>query len=470
MAARAVSDHDFWWHLQTGKLILENHRVFHSDPYSFTRQAQPWVNHEWLSEVLIYSVYRATGWAGLMIFFGAVIGVTLLLMYLRCAGRPYIAALVTLRGAFIFAPTWGVRPHTLSLLLASVFLLILEKSATRPKVLWWLAPLSVLWVNLHAEYALGVVLLILFLLGTGLDVAFGFEPWREKKPQLKILVAVTLACIALVPLNPNGTRMYWYPLETLRSGAMQKYIEEWFSPNFHDASYLPLALVIMAIVGALSVSSSRVRPRELLLLLVTLAAALHSVRHSGIFALVAVPVLSRLLQSIAQERRWNFGGRAAPPGTAKLLVNALILAGCVSLGAARIYFVVRQQPQKENDEFPAAAVAYLEGHHPPGPILNHYNWGGYLIWKLYPEYPVYIDGRADLFGDAFLDDFADTYYVRTDHWQRELERWKIQTVMLPPDAPLVTVLRLRPDWAQIYADRQVAILTRVQEGPPPNSR
>ena len=461
MAARAVNDPDFWWHLRTGQLILQNHGVFHTDPYSFTRLGRPWVNHEWLSEILIYSVYRTAGWAGLSVTFGAVTAATLFLVFLRSAGRPYVAAIVTLWGAFLSAPTWGTRPHTLSLLLASVFLVILERSSSRPKLLWCTVPLTFLWVNLHGEYALGIGLLILFFLGIALDASFRFDSWPEAKPRLKMLGAAIVACIAVVPLNPAGLEMFSYPFETLRSPAMQSYIDEWFSPSFHDPKHLPLLFMILAIMAVLAISPRRMRPRELLLLLATLAAALHSVRHVGIFVLVAVPILCQLIQSALEHHGKTLRPESATLPPAKLLSNAVVLIVFVVFIVVRVRQVVQQQPETETRNFPAAAVAYIAANHPAGPILNHYNWGGYLIWKLYPEYPVYIDGRADLYGDSFLDDFSSTYYARTDHWQRDLEQWHIRTVLFPPDAPLISILRSQSGWHQLYADKSAVILTRL---------
>ncbi len=131
MAARGITDPDVWWHLRTGQLILQNHSLFHTDPYSFTRLGQPWINHEWLSEIFLFGIYRIAGFGGLIITFAAVIAVTLMLVYRRSPGSPYVAALITLWGAVASAPTWGVRPQMFSLLLGSIFLLLLEASERR---------------------------------------------------------------------------------------------------------------------------------------------------------------------------------------------------------------------------------------------------------------------------------------------------------------------------------------------------
>ena len=119
------------------------------------------------------------------------------------------------------------------------------------------------------------------------------------------------------------------------------------------------------------------------------------------------------------------------------------------------------QAQTEAQHFPLAAAAFLSREHPPGPILNHYNWGGYFIWKLYPQYHVFMDGRADVYGDRFMDEFAASYYL-TNGWRIPLQRWEIRTLVLPPDAPLVTAARSGREWEQIYADSQTVILTRRQ--------
>ena len=165
MAARNISDPDVWWHLRTGQLILQNHSLFHTDPYSFTRFGQPWINHEWLAEVLLFGIYRLAGFGGLIVTFAVVIATTLLLVFVRSPGRPYVAALIILWGAVASAPSWGVRPQMFSLLLGSIFLLLLEVSEQRPGLLWWTAPLILLWVNLHAGYPIGLAFIALFLIG-----------------------------------------------------------------------------------------------------------------------------------------------------------------------------------------------------------------------------------------------------------------------------------------------------------------
>jgi hypothetical protein len=460
MAARAVIDPDVWWHLRTGQLILQNRAVFHADPYSFTRFGQPWINHEWLSDLLIFGLYRTWGTGALTVAFAGMAAGAFLLVFARSAGKPYLAGLVTVWGACASAPSWGARPQIISLLLTSFFLWVLDRSESKARLLWWTVPFTALWVNLHAEFALGIALIALFLLGNLLDTGFGFEPWARVAPRVRSLSLALAGCLAVVPLNPYGVRMYFYPLQTLSSPAMAEYIQEWASPDFHGEMYLPFLLMVMALVAAAAISPLRLRARDLLLLIAMLWAALHSVRHIPLFALVAAPVLAALIRSILQERGMRLRTSQVQPGIAKLALNGLLLASFVAFEVIWVSSVIWRQNQAEAKAFPVQAVHFLEQNQPPGPLLNNYNWGGYLIWRLYPENRVYIDGRADLYGDSFMDSFAATYGL-TGHWETPLQSWHIRTVILPPASALATVLRSRKDWKLIYSDSQAVVLTHA---------
>jgi hypothetical protein len=461
MAARGMLDPDIWWHLRTGQLIVHNHHLFHADPYSFTRSGQPWVNHEWLFDVLAFALYRVAG-AGTLIFaFALITSSTFLLVFSRCPGKPYMAGVVTVLGAIASVSSWGVRPQMISLLLATVFLFLLEHSDQRPGVLWWLVPLTVLWVNLHAGYALGISLIALSLLGSALDSVFQAERSAQSAVHLRRLFVVLVACCSVVLINPYGVQMYVYPFQTLRSPGMQRFIQEWFSPDFHDPKYLPVVLMILGILLGIASSPKRLTARELLLLLPTMASALWSVRHIPVFMVVAAPMLAGFLEGWrggARVRLFNDANGKSRPSA--VLVNALLILGVAGFATARAWWVVQQQPAAEARQFPAAAVSFLVKERPPQPLVNHYNWGGYLVWKLYPDYRVYIDGRADVYGDDFMSQFASAYYITND-WKKPLRQWSIWTVVLPPDSPLVTALRSSPEWKQIYTDAQAAVLRRV---------
>jgi hypothetical protein len=460
LATRPATDPDLWWHLRTGQLTIQTHHISHTDPYSFTRAGQPWIDHEWLSEVLMYGMYRIAGLGSLIILFAAIVSASFMIVFFRCRGSPYFAALLTIWAAIASVPLFGVRPQMLSLFMGSLFLLLLDSSVARPALVWWTVPLMLLWVNLHAAYALGLVFIFLYLAGEAVEALFHQAGAGTRWVRVKRLAMLMVLATATVPFNPNGVRIFSYPFQTLRSPTMQSFINEWSSPNFHNANYFPLTLMLLTLIITLPVSRGRIKVRELLLVGVATAAALFSVRHIPLFAIIAPPILS--LKSKAwfdntSRRLSSRGGRAtANP----VWLNSLVLAALVVFVGVRVRFTLANQQKREAESFPAHAIVFLGNNEASQPLLNHYNWGGYMIWKLYPRYRVYIDGRADVYGDSLMRDFASAYYL-SDDWQTILQRAEIRTVMLPPDAPLITGLRSHPGWKQVYSDSQATIMVKV---------
>jgi len=461
MAARNVTDPDLWWHLKAGQYITEHRSVPHSDPFSYTRAGEPWVAHEWLTELFLFHLERTAGWLGLIVTFAAVLSSALILLYLRCGSDPYIAGAFTLLAAWATAPVWGVRPQVLSFLLTSLWLLILERAQHRPRLLWWTLPLTLLWVNLHAGFATGLALSALFLAAGLVERGLAFNP-KPNAPGLSQAAFILLLDIAIVPLNPNGLRLFSYPIETLRSAAMQNYIVEWASPNFHHAEYWPFLILVLSTFAALSWSSDQVRPRDLLLLVVSLFAALGSIRFTPLFVLIAAPLVCRRLGDWRRRTSQASPRRLAPVSVSRVLLNGVLVAAMAAFVSIHISRVVRHQSQAETEHFPAGAVSFLQAHPPPGPIFNHYDWGGYLIWRLYPSIRVFIDGRADLYGQPLFNEFADTYQLKGS-WRQPLERWGIGTVLVPPGSALAVGLRSVPGWTVAYEDSVAVILTTPAE-------
>jgi len=448
-------DPDLWWHLKAGQQIIDTRSIPHTDDYSFTKQGSEWVAHEWLSEVIMDAIYRVTGLTGLVTIFSLIIVIALWLTYRRCEGRPYAASIAIVLGAAASFPLFGVRPQMLTLLLASIYIVLLEQLDKRR--IWWLAPLMLLWVNLHAGFALGLALIGLYIVRAVLD-----GEWSHIRP----LVIVLLVCTAVVPLNPNGFRMFSYPYETLTSPSMAAFIQEWASPDFHKATYLPLAILLLSTFAAMALSPTRPRLGEIFLVLITALGALRSVRHIPIFSLFAVPVFAKHLWAIAKDRDWDkllTGAEARPTGL-KLLINIILLLAPVALAVTRVWDFAAHQRKYESIRNPVAAVEFLKSQRLPGPIYNRYGWGGYLIYQLYPEYRVYIDGRADVYGDAFFTE-AMQMYDGVGNWKEPLDRYGIQTVIIDTNVALSTLLRSDNEWSKVYEDNQAVIFTRSSKLP-----
>ena len=453
----AYIDPDLWWHLQAGQDIVQSQSIPKVDGYSFTKAGSEWVAHEWLSEVAMYLVYRVSGWGGLLFIFSGLIVVTLYLTYRRCEGKPYVAALAILLAAASSSPLFGIRPQMITFLLAAIFIGLLNRYAEDGKTgrLWWTIPLMLLWVNLHAGFALGLGLIGLYLVSLLLD-----GKWRLA-PRLGLMM---LLATAVVPLNPNGFRMFSYPFETLTSPSMAAYIQEWASPDFHKAMFFPLALLLLLLLAALALSTRRPALSELFLLLVTGFGALRSARHIPIFALLAAPILARHVWDIMETRGWQqrFMRVEAPAAGFALIFNLIFVLAPATLGVVRISHFVTNQPAYEAKNYPQAAVNFLSAQQLPGPIYNRYGWGGYLIRRLHPQYQVYIDGRADVYGDSFMVETIRTYDGHTN-WRKPLDQRGVRTVIIAPAAPLASLLREDHTWNKVYEDQQAVIFTRPSQ-------
>jgi hypothetical protein len=471
MATREIADPDFWWHLRTGQFIVETRAIPHADIFSFTNAGRPWITHEWLSEVGMSTLYALGAFPALILVFAAIITLTFGFVYARCPGRPFVAALALLLAAFATAPTWGARPQMLSLLLTSVFLYVLDKTRgesdhkNRPYV-WLLPPLMIVWVNLHSGYALGLVILAVYLFGEIIEsLAPRLSPHASRSPApLRSLALIFVLCFAAVLLNPNGATMYVYPFETLTSPTMQAYIQEWFSPDFHQIEFQPFAWLLIGTLAAMAFAGKRVSPTQTILLAGFGYAALRSARNIPIFAIIAAPILAEQLWHLV-EARWASMNFVTKKRMARgmVILNWSVLILVVAAGAGRVAMVVTNQRAFERAKYPAAAVDFLQARRDgatPPLLYNAYGWGGYLIWRLYPETRVYIDGRADVYGDAFIENVYLKAYRGGADWRAPLDQYGVRVVLIEPGAPLAIQLAREVDWKKVYEDKQAVVFER----------
>jgi hypothetical protein len=460
LTARNAIDPDLWWHLRTGQWIVETGHVPHTDPFSFTRAGHAWIAHEWLSEFVFYELWKHAGPAALIVFSSLVTTAGFMLLYFRCPGQRHWAVAATVLGAFVAAPSWGTRPQMFTFTLASLLLWLLERGEDRPTLLWWIPPLFIVWLNLHGGFAVGPALLIAYALGLLSETACGTTSWREVRPILLRVFLLVLACVALIPFNPNRTRMYLYPFETLHSSGIRSLIAEWLSPNFHAGSFRPLMLLWLILLIVLAASRSRPKGRVLVPLLLTAFASLDAARHAPIFALIAIPVIaaaSPMPLTLFEKPAVGSPRRSLKP----IFISALLVL-IAGFTLTRWITLTRLQSAREAESFPKPAVATLQSSRDPHRIFAFYDWGGYVIWKLYPDYRVFVDGRSDLYGDVLLQQSMLTVMSLRSGWRDILDRQRVDTVLVPASSALAQALLLDPGWRASYQDTKAIVLLRTR--------
>jgi len=459
-----LKDPDLFWHLANGRLISGTRSIPRTDPFSFTMYGKEWICHEWLSDVAMYVLYHWLGPAALAIAGAALIAASFGLVAVRCDASPFVASFCTLLAALASAPLWGARPQMISLLLASLTLYIVEGRAP----LWVLVPVGALWANLHGGFFLGTVIVGVFAVGAAIDTLGRTDRTRGRK--LAGGLGLTTIGMAVSPLlSPYGAKLLMYPFETLFSPAMREYIVEWFSPDFHKVAFQPLALLLLALMVSLALSRKRPSATQILLLLGTTYAALSSGRHIPLFAIVAAPVLSEQLASLKIGRWLGRPDAGSEPGvgsssTHKLLARrpskafgiVVALLVIVVLGASfawRVRGVISEEPTDQVPPFPIQATEFMQGAGLAGNLFNKYGWGGYLIWH---GEQVFIDGRADVYGDEFLHQYMRIYRGEVSPGQ-VFQKYAIRRVLIEPNSALATLLEQSSQWNEIYRD-EMAIL------------
>ncbi len=472
MATRVAVDSDTFWHLRAGTWMIENSRLLNFDVFSHTRFNQPWINHSWLSEIVLAGIYRVSGYGGLNLLIAAAVWLTFLFVYRSGEGGSYLKAFALVLAATVSAVYWSARPQIFSMLLTAVFgYLLIRYRSGGPNRLWLLPVLMVLWVNLHGGFAIGFILLVVTFVGEALNWIMSVAsstPDSSARDRALWLAATGLLCAVAVCVNPYGPQMLAYPFRTVSIGALQDYIQEWQSPDFHNREAQVFIGLWLATFAAAGFSRKRISLIDFLLFSVFTGLALLAARNIAVFAVVVAPILmTQANAAIAElQERWpplKLTETAPVVRRPTLILNwALLILVAV---ATVIKISVPLLPKTVNDAFaasyPVGAAAYLKTHPAEGRLFNSYNFGGYLTWALYPDTRVYVDGRTDLYDDEFLNEYL-AVYLGGPEWRVAFERYDIGVALVEANAPIARTLLMQPDWAVRYQDSRSVVIVKTQ--------
>jgi hypothetical protein len=456
-------DPDTWWHIRMGQDILVSHRFPHADVYSFTAYGHPWVNYEWLGDVILAVVMRASGLKGLGVLLIVLSCAIMLLLYGYCCmrSRNCKAALLACALPFpLISECLTLRPQLLGYIFFIFTLICLERLRKGSRWPQWALPLTfLLWVNTHGTFPLGFIAIGLTWLGSLRDISWGSlraERWQPIRRR-RLEMAGVLSLLVL-PITPYGWRVAISPLEySLKLPLNLANIQEWLPLNFNDwAAKLLLGLVFVFLIAQVTLRLQH-RMEDLALFLFATYSTLVHARFIIMFGLVFAPILAMLMA------RW-----LAPysPAIDRFALNFALIALAV---AAMVWGLPSQREldAKVAADYPVQAVRYLREHPPSGAVFNQYNFGGYLVWSRVLERGVFIDGRGDLYESAgTLSDYLHIIGIEPDTLSL-LQKYGIQTCLISRGEPLATLLAAIPAWKQIYSDKVSVILIRDAGSPAP---
>jgi hypothetical protein len=191
-------------------------------------------------------------------------------------------------------------------------------------------------------------------------------------------------------------------------------------------------------------------------LIFTSFAALDAVRHIPIFVLLAMPVLAAALPATSTA----LGVGPWRSSTARTFFFAAVMALMAAFAVVKWTTLARNQQAREKEQFPQQAAAFLRNSDQSRRLFVYYDWGGYAIWKLYPHSRVFVDGRADLYGDDLLRQFQTALQLRTG-WEAILDQWRVDAVLLPPSSGLAQALLFDRNWSVAFHDPHSVVITRT---------
>jgi hypothetical protein len=458
-----LGDPDSHWHIAVGNWMLAHGTVPTVDTFSFTFAGQPWIAKEWLSQLLMALAYNAGGWGGVVALSAAAIGASfaLLLRLLLRDLTPLPALLFTLAALVMTAPHLHARPHLLAFpvmlwWVAGLVRAVEERRAPQPLLL--LAML--LWANLHGGFTLGLLLCGAF----ALDAFVGARDAAERKTLFIAWAKFGVASVLVACITPYGPESILVTLRIFGLGETLGMISEWKSPDFQAQPMQELILLV-----ALYVALSRGLKLPLVRLLIVIGLVhlfLRYARNAELLAMLVPIVIAPLLARQFPSRRpglatpdGNLLGQrlqalARPAGHGALALclaaTALYAAGMIRLGG------LAPPPST----MPQAALDYAREAGLKGHVLNHYDYGGYLIRA---GVPTFIDGRGELYGGAFIKSYADVVNLRGDgELERLLERHAIDWTLFPKNQPANKLLAHLPGWRQAYTDESATIFVRAR--------
>ncbi|MGQ0609271.1 MAG: hypothetical protein ACT4OQ_12550 [Chloroflexota bacterium] len=449
---RGLFDPDFFWHLATGRLILDGGRIPTTDPFSFTWFGEPWTPDQWLAQIAIAGIIDALGSAVLLLLFGllAALGIASIAEAMRREGARVSATvgMSLLVGAAVL-PLVTARPQVASFALLGLLLAVLIRARpASPGLLWLLPPLFLVWANMHGFFIVGLGVGFVYLAAT----MIGRTQMRTRP--LTVLGAGIGSLLAAM-LTPQGPAGILYAVSFGDTGDWgARNIAEWQSPNFHDPQFLPfLALLLIVLIVGIRRSPGWLA----VLAVVGMAIGLMAIRTIGVAALLILPAAiasasGRLgaarVQSADSARRWLELGAAG-------VVAVVIVIAALGRGPVRV----------DERTIPVAGVGMLAEVNPDARVLASYGWGGYAISELHPTGGrVFVDGRMHKYAPDVLADYVAIASAERG-WQQLVEHYGVEAMLLRTDAVITKGIAQGAGWCEAYRDDlQVLLLRTCRQG------
>lgn len=471
-----LSDGGTGWHIRTGEWIIQNRAVPRTDLFSFTKPHAAWFAWEWGADVILASIHKAAGLAGIAFFTALLLGVISALLFRlirRTSGNDVLAfgfTILAMCGSMIH---WLARPHLFTWLFALVFshvILTVEEGNKKP--LLWLPLAMLAWTNLHGGFFIGIALLLTSAAGALVpalkgDRAIAVGALKAALPYFYC----ACACCAVTLLNPYGWRLHEHIAAYLRDSKLLNNIQEYQSVDFHQPAAMFFECMLLPGIAASFWCLRLGKYAAAFTVLLWAHLALESARNLPLFVLLAAPwVASMSQQALAHVNtvRWLRGihrvlaEMAVELRSFECIERWHIVSGLAVIALASCFAANR--PGFEGcfnaKNFPVSAIPALTAAH-TSRLFTSDQWADYLIYEFFPSERVFMDDRSDFYGYGLLNDYQHIMSAQYD-WDADLKKFSIDAVLVKPDAPIAAVLKQSAHWRMLFDDGS-AILFQTKE-------
>jgi len=457
-------DGDLGRHITLGNYIIDSGDIPTEDIFSFTKAGNPLTPHEWFSDLLFAMINAVAGLNGVVWLTALVIAGSLWLVYkysLNLSNMSLIALLGAVLGAAASSLHWLTRPHIFTILLAALWTGELEKMRLGIRKSWLIFPfLMLIWVNLHGAFIAGLLIWACYFFGMLLDRQISLH-----KNQSFLWVGISSILISLI--NPDGIGIWKTGLGFLGNQYLVSHTAEYLPPDFQQLAFWPFLILILCSVVVFGLSKKRIAFPHLLIVGGWTIMALYSARNIPLYVVTVIPILISEVcgivcdwkDSILVDKFLDFQKKIAT--TEESLkggfwsVVSVILAIMLLLGGSKLDFQgIGNVFSKE--VFPVEATEWLDDNPPEGNGFNYFPWGGYLLYRFWPERSVFIDGQTDFYGEELTREY-ERVITLSDGWQDVLHDYHIEWVIMPAGSELGSALDESDFWNETYHDETTEI-------------
>lgn len=465
-------DIDMWWHLSTGRYLVEQGALMQEDVFtlngeSITEARRLVLSGYWAGQIVFYAVYSLFSEWGLIILRVFLLLLTMSAAYQLCKRLRVdflVCVLFLLVAALMNVHFSGLRPQIFSFAFASVIVGMLEGATVRLseekvdlRFLVLMPTIMLVWANMHRGFMMGTVIIGIYGIS---EIARRFI-FREKFDRAVLsYLLMMLAAVSASLLNPN-TYMPYVDLMHIESGELQQITSEYASPvtlMSLGVHLLPYWVLVACAALVLLCYNRKMQIRHAALIIFMMAISLKSFRYIAFFMYAAGPVVAFYISDMLRGKIQSVRIKEA---AAVLIVAGLLV---YSIGQSGGTVMRSIESPVDMARFPVAATDMIIQSKATGNIFNHFNWGGYLMWRLYPEHKVFIDGRA--LNDEMLYDYKHML------WSPQvmgmlLNKYAINTVIIPLGNPITgkkyvlpQVLAKDVGWHLAHADDLALVYVR----------